>query len=318
MKEFLFATLLFAVCTAGRGSAAAPPVTAVAISPDGREVVSGSQAGLWRAPLEALKKRRPLATSLEQIHAVRFSPDGTRLAAVGGVPAESGRVELFHWPDGGAAGEWDLGEDVAFAVDWLDESRSLVVGGFDGRAWSIPPDGQHSQLWNPGHSRGLTAVCVLPPGEDDENQQLVGTGSIDQTLRVTNIATSQTLRTLHNHTAAIHSIALRPAGPSGLPVVSSVSDDRTVRFWQPTIGRMMRFARLDAVPLSQAWTADGARLAVGCSDGQLRLIDPETSALRHTVSVNSTPLVSLASHPSAGSVVVGTFDGEVHLVPLPE
>ena len=59
-------------------------------------------------------------------------------------------------------------------------------------------------------------------------------------------------------------------------MVASISEDRTVRFWQPTIGRMVRFAKLESKPLDIVWLSDGRHVAVSCEDGHVRLIDPAT------------------------------------------
>ena len=53
----------------------------------------------------------------------------------------------------------------------------------------------------------------------------------------------------------------------------STSEDRTVRLWQPEIGRMVRFVRLGSIPRRVVNLADGD-LAVGCDDGTVIVIDP--------------------------------------------
>jgi WD40 repeat protein len=60
------------------------------------------------------------------------------------------------------------------------------------------------------------------------------------------------------------------------PYLASASADRTVRIWQPTIGRLVRFARLAHEPLCVAWTTDGSAILVGCVDGKVRALDPDT------------------------------------------
>ncbi|MEJ7637159.1 MAG: hypothetical protein WKF75_04000, partial [Singulisphaera sp.] len=88
---------------------------------------------------------------------------------------------------------------------------------------------------------------------------------IDETIRLWDVDSGQSLRTLSNHTRPVHHLALRPnADDDTPPSVASVSEDRTVRLWQPTIGRLVRFVRLKSVPMEVAWTADGRTLYVAC------------------------------------------------------
>jgi WD40 repeat protein len=83
------------------------------------------------------------------------------------------------------------------------------------------------------------------------------------------------VRTLDNHTDVVRDLAVRP-GDHALAMIASAGADRTLRFWQPEIGRLVRFARLPGEPLAIAWTGGGERLVVACTDGHMRVIDPDT------------------------------------------
>ena len=52
------------------------PVTALAISPDGKLVVVGSQAGVEVRSYPALDPTRTLPTEIPNVHDLAFSPDG--------------------------------------------------------------------------------------------------------------------------------------------------------------------------------------------------------------------------------------------------
>ena len=63
-------------------------------------------------------------------------------------------------------------------------------------------------------------------------------------------------------------------------MVASAAGDRTIRFWQPTIGRVVRYVRLESAPLDIAWLNDESHSAAACVDGHVRIIDADTVEVR--------------------------------------
>ncbi len=264
--------------------------------------------------LPDLSDGRQLDTSLEQVSDLCFSQDGTLLAAVGGVPSEAGGVEVFTWPAGERQLQITPGNDVVYAVAWGPGDEWLVVSGFDGITRIVDAETGRLQGELPGHSRPVTTVCTLP----DTDRTLLVTGSADQTLRVWDALTSAPVRTLHNHTLAVHALAVRPTQDGVLPTIASVSDDRTVRLWQPTIGRLVRFARLPAVPLCLQWLPDGTRIVVGCHDGRLRCIDPATGVITDDLPVSAAAILCLDVEQEGRSLVVGDIAGGLCRLTVPQ
>lgn len=308
----------FLACTIGtvaaQGFCAAPPITAVAVSPDGGTLVTGSQSGVIRYRWPGLEQGEPIACEIEQIADLEFSPDGTQLAIAGGEPAISGAVVVVDVESGRLVLREAQHTDLVYSVAWHPQGNSLVTAGLDHRLLHIATahDSVGSRVLQEyrGHSRGVTSVTFLSAS------QLLS-GGRDNNLRRWDLASGQLERSFNNHTAPVHDLALRPPSADGptLPIVCSVSDDRTVRFWAPTIGRMMRFVRLeDSLPLAAAWSPDGRRVAVSTSGGELIVIDPDTAEV-----VRSTPVLegwayALAYHPVDSVVVVGGSDGALRSV----
>lgn len=289
--------------------AAKPPVTAVAFSPGGKQVVAGSQAGIRVLSWPGLKPLKTIATKLDHVHDLEFSPNGKRLLAAGGTPGETGGWEVFSWPTAKpqAAGERD--GDLVYAVAWKSDSSSWADGGLDRLIHVSSANGK--PLTIAGHSRGVTAVGFLPDGKT------LVSGGRDNSLRVWSLPDGKPMRSLNNHTRPIHDLAVRPQKGDGVPMVVTVSEDRSIRLWQPTIGRMVRFVRLKkAIPLAVAWTPDGSRIVVACNDGRLRVVDPDTVEI-----VQNSPGIagwaySVAVHPDGKSAVIAGADGAVKRVRL--
>ena len=121
------------------------------------------------------------------------------------------------------------------------------------------------------------------------------------------------IRSLSQHTKPVHALALRLA-EGGLPMVASASGDRTIRFWQPTIGRMVRYVRLDAEPLNIAWLSDGSRLVASCVDGHIRIVDANEVKVVQNLPAIKGWAYAIAVHPSDASVVVGGSDSQLRRV----
>lgn len=284
-------------------NAAEPPVTAIAFAPDGKSVVVGSQAGLAVHHWPDLKQQRKLDTKIGNVHDLKFSPNGRSLAVAGGTPSEAGLVELLAWPSGVSSAVLKGHEDSVLAVAWRDDS-TFATASLDHEVvlWDVKTRKPITRL--KGHSRGVSDICFL------KRSNLLVSGSLDQNLRVWNTDTTKMVRTLNNHTRGIHQLALRPVA-EGLPMIASVSDDRTVRLWQPTIGRMVRFAQLKSTPLAVVWLRDGSQVAVAATDGRVRLIDPDTVEILQEIPAVDGWAYSLAVHPTDGSLLVGGRDGQL-------
>lgn len=279
------------------------PVTAIAIDPDTGRPIPGGQDGIESERCD---------TRLAQVHDLAFSPDGKWLAAGGGSAAESGGVEIYAWADQSSQARryLELADDVVYSVAWSPDGSLLALASLDGSCILLrPTDGEVVRRIR-GHSRGVAAVQFLSDG-------LLVTASIDHTIRVWRVENGELGRTLKNHTAPVMGLALRPGNDSGLPMLASISRDRTVRLWQPTIGRMMRFARLDSRPLSVTWMPDGSRLVVACEDGDVRIIDPDTVTLEHKLRGIASHGWCLAVTADGRRIVVAGAGGEVRQLDVP-
>jgi len=310
--------LLFSLCVlcclgvSTSAHAAKPPVTAVAFTPDGKAVVVGSQAGIAVRSWPGLKPVRVLKTELQNVHDLAFSPDGKWLLAAGGEPGETGAVEVYFWNGTKRQAARGGHDEVVYGVAWRSDSSGWVTASLDRSLRVFDRANAKPGRKITGHSRGVKAVGILPDGKT-----LVSGGN-DNSLRVWSLKTGKLIRSFNNHTHPIHDLAVHPSkDKDALPMVVTVSEDRSVRLWQPTIGRMVRFVRLDkAIPLAVRWTPDGSRIIIACSDGHVRVIDPDTVAIVRDTPAISGWAYSLDVHPNGREAVVGGADGAVRRVVL--
>ena len=285
-----------------------PPISGLVFAPDGQHLVAISQAGLRTFHWPDLEPQKSAACAASNLHALAFSPDRNRLAIAGGDPGEQGSVEVFSWPELRSMQLLTGHQDSATAVVWLNREE-VVSSGLDHQLlrWRLEESGSPQVLL--GHSRGVTTLCLVPG--------LLVSGSIDQNLRVWDLESWQQVRSLNNHTQTIHVARARP-GDRPLPMIASISDDRSVRFWQPGIGRMVRFVRLESRPLDAAWLPDGSAIAVSCVDGSALLINPDTAEIVERLSGLTEWAYSLAVHPNGRELGLGGRRGEIIQIDLPK
>ncbi len=281
-----------------------PPITDIAFAPDGQSLVCCSQRGLQVFSWPELKLQRSAKTAFPNVQCLEFSPAGNRLAVGGGEPSQRGAVEIFSWPDCQSQMELSGHDDSVVSVVWRGDNY-LVAASLDRllTEWNVETKTKIKTYQ--GHSRGVSSACLLPNGE------MVTTGH-DQSVRVWDGDSGELLRSLNQHSRPINAIAVCPKS-AGQPIVATAAGDRTIRFWQPIIGRMVRYIRLESEPLDIAWIGE-TQIVASCADGQARVIDAEKVEVLETIPVIKGWAYTVASHPQDGTWVLAGSDGQIRRV----
>ncbi len=286
-------------------------ITALTVTPSEREILFGSQAGVFTQP-QIGRPIRAIATELDHVHDLRFSPNGSLLSVAGGTPAEFGAVELWSWPERKLVRHLEGHDDLVYAVVWLGDGKTLVTGSADRtvRVWEVETGKEIAKLT--GHSGPVLCLAVSPDGK------LLCSGSSDQTIRVWDTTSWQLVRAMTNHLGPVHDLAFGTAqseeSREKLPsYLASAGGDSTVRIWQPEVGRLVRIVRHPAPVYCLAWSSTG-QLMSGAKDGQLRTIDADAGAIVQEEQISAGWLLSLALLRPAPMIVAGDSLGEIRIV----
>jgi WD40 repeat protein len=265
----------------------AAPLHAVAVSPDGRTVLTGGEDGLARTWEAATG--RPVGPTFRhpvRVGAVAFSPDG-RAVLLG---CDDRTARLWDARTGRPLApplRHALGVDaVAFSPD----GRTVATGCADGaaRLW----DARTGQaLGRPmRHDNRVVAVAFSP------DHRVVLTASWDRTARLWDARTGQPLGPPLAHDEWVVAVAFSPDGR----IAVTGCYDRTARLWDVATRRPIGkpLPHLHCVS-SVAFSPDGRTLLSGCLDATARLWDAHTGQ----------PIGSLLRHPHIVSAVAFGRDG---------
>lgn len=309
-------------------------VTSVAISPDGKQLISGSDDKtlcIWDIdnpkPMQVLKDHQNYVLS------VAFSRDGKRFLSAGGgawrgpqFTTESDQIvrlwnaeerKVLKKMSGHQAPIWS----VAFSPD---EKHALTgSGGYDTSGGKFTPAGFALKLWDlstgetvrdyKGHESWVRDVVFHPNGKT------LVSGGWDKTVRVWDIDKDQPVQTFREHKDNVEAIALSTDGKwlltgGGRPV----GGDTAIRLWDLSEGKVVkRFAGHTKRVWKLAFAKDGQRFISAGADNTIRLWDVAAGKEIHRFVGHTDEIRQAIFTPDSKHMVSASHDKTLRLWQLP-
>jgi eukaryotic-like serine/threonine-protein kinase len=266
------------------------PILAVAYSPDGRQIATGSAdrtAKVWDAA--SVTELRTLSGHTAPIRSVAFFPDGQRF--VSGSWDKTARV----WDV--TTGKWHILEGhrkAIFSVAVSTNGQRIATGSLDhtARVWDAAT-GNSLEFTN--HTQGVWAVAFSPDG------LRVVSGSWDKTARVWNANSGKELA-LAIQNDAVFSVAFSPDGQS----IVTGSKDGTVQLWDAWSGaHQQTFDGHERPVFSVSFSPDGRRIISGSDDETARVWDIATGKSLWVLKGHGSRIGSVAYSPDGQRIITG-------------
>jgi WD40 repeat protein len=282
------------------------PITGLAFSPDGAEVVVSGFHELTTWKMADGSPARRIRGMAERIHDIAYSPDGKWFATASGDPGQFGSVQLWiAEPDGGGKLARDLLEttDSAFAVAFSPDGTKLAAAGADRavRVWEVATGKELALIED--HADWIFDLAWSPDGKR------LATASRDKTSKVFDIEKKESIATFPGHAEAIYCVAFTPDGKS---VVTGGADNQ-IRVWNPDedAKQVRVVGGFGGAVFRLMISPDGKTLIACGADKMVRTF--ENFAAKQTLSGHNDWVYSVALSPDGKSVASGSWDGEVRL-----
>ena len=278
------------------------PVRAVAVTPDGGRIVSGSDDQTLRCwDLQTGQTTQVLRGHTGAVTALAVTPDGRQTVSA----SDDKTVRIWDLQTGQArvlTGHTDDVDSVAI----LPGGRRFVSGSHDGelRIWDFETGQTVSVLGPHTHAMVFDSLAVTPDG------RRAITGLTDGTLRVWDLGTGQIVSVLTGHTALVDSVALTPGGHRAI----SGSWDFTLRVWDLKTSQALRVLKGHTGAIADvAVIAPGSRAISASYDQTLRVWDLETGQTVLTFTENVSKFRSVAVTPDGHYAISGSMDGALRI-----
>lgn len=121
----------------------------------------------------------------ERIESVRFSPDGTRLAAAGGTPGESGEIQIWNVASQTLEVSAGFTGDTLRGVSWSPDGSLVAFGGTDNAVRAIDAATGEQRLFQGAHEDWVLGTAFIANGSH------IVSVARDMTCKLTETATAR-------------------------------------------------------------------------------------------------------------------------------
>jgi WD40 repeat protein/uncharacterized caspase-like protein len=264
-------------------------ISEVKFSADGRSLASGGIDGIKLWDVASRKELRPLGGGSSYITRMAFSADGRTLIS----DSLDGTIRLW---------DVDTGRELR-----TFKGHSNLLSSIEKMMRSVPTTSEAEMLkfftdvlapMLTGHSALVTSTAFSADGK------ILASGSMDYTIKLSDVGTGTELRSLVGHSAPVSQVALSADGR----MLARGSFDYTVKLWDlTTVSPLRTLTGHSGLIVRLAFSSDGKTLASAGMDMTIKLWDVATGRELHTLN-GFVPFAFSADGKTLASG--GAFDGK--------
>jgi WD40 repeat protein len=271
-------------------------VRCVAITPDGKTIVSGS--------VDKTLKLWDLATGIcsdtwegysNAVLCVAVASYGDTVVS----GSEDGTLKLWDLNTSRCFATFEAHIRPVFCVAIAPNNKTVVSGSIDRtlKIWNLQTGSCRCTL--EGHADAVHCVAITTDGKS------VVSGSKDRTLKLWDLATGRYSATLHGHTDSVYCVAVTPDGRT----IVSGSADGTLKVWDLENRKCKATleGQADSV-FCVAISPDCRTIVSGSKDKTLKIWDLKSGICRATLEGHTGYIFTVAVTPDGQNIVSGSSD----------
>jgi WD40 repeat protein len=312
-------------------------VTALAFSPDGKTLASGSDKAIQLWNITTAASARTLRGHIGKVTSLSFSPNGKTLAsgsddlAIKMWDVTTGNVlrtmtghgktlnSISFSPDGRILGSsgvdefiklWDTSNGGELGtvsrkgfgrsnVAFSPDGTSLASGSsYSVKLWGVP-SGVELRTFE-GRSAVISSVSFSPDGKT------LAVSRWSKTIKLWNFSTGAELSTLKGESIPVQSVKFSPDGKT----IASAGYDGIITLWDFGTGKELRLLKGHKGSVSSvAFSGDGKFLASGSSDHTIKIWDVAAGSEVRTIEGDLSFVEALAFSPDGRTLAADSFSG---------
>ena len=276
-------------------------VYAIAISRDGKTIVSGSlddTIKIWDAKSGVML--RSLEGHKGSVNSVAISKDGNTIVS----GSSDNSIRIWDTKSGAMLRSLEGHKSYVNSVAISEDGNTIVSGSNDGsiKIWDAKSGAMLRSL--EGHKYSVNSVAI------SEDGNTIVSGSDDSSIKIWDTKSGVMLKSLEGHKGDVNSVAISKDGNT----IVSGSGDKSIKIWDTKSGAMLRSleGHKDSVR-SVAISEDGKSIVSGSWDKSIKIWDAKSGAMLRSLEGHKSYVYSVAISEDSKTIVSGSDDNSIKI-----